>query len=240
MPIYEMKDYSTENNNLLLHDQLINNLGLKREPVGVSFYFSEEEYKQGEFEETDYKMAYCVFVEKASRKGLCFKTKLENHYCDGGTTALGLEEANEDIKSGRVYYSYGLYKTKGIAKKVWKEVPAIKNSETPVYGISIGPLKNFKTNPDIVIVIGDALSMMRIVQANLYNTGERMSLDVSAMQGMCSEITAIPYLTNNINISILCPSTRMLSKWNSSELAAGIPYSLLEEIISGVEAVKDK
>lgn len=239
MPIYKKKQYFKCGDNVKLHNDLKNLLSLQREPVGIQFYFNEDEFNQGEFEESKFKMAYCVFVEKASRKEMAFKTKLENHFCDGATTVLGLEDANQAIKTGRVYHSYGLYKTKGIAHKVWRNVTAIRYKETPVYGISIGPLKNFKSNPDLVIIISESLAMMKIIQGHLYNTGQRMSLDVSAMQGMCSEVTALPYMENKINISMLCPSTRTLAKWKSSELAAGIPYSSLSSLIMGINQIKD-
>lgn len=56
------------------------------------------------------------------------------------------------------------------------------------------------------------------------------------MQAMCSEVTASPYITGEMNVSVMCPSTRMLCKWDESEMLVGIPYELIETVASGVEA----
>ena len=63
-------------------------------------------------------------------------------------------------------------------------------------------------------------------------------MNIAAMQGACSEVTATPYLTGKINVSLLCPSTRSLAKWKSDELMTGIPYHLLDELIDGITEIK--
>lgn len=240
MPIYEKQDITKNKNDSINYEiskEFKNILGLEREPVGIEFYYSKEEYENSSLEETKYRMAYCVFVEKASRNNLAAKTVIENHYCDGATTALGLEDPNDEIKSGRVYYSYGLYKTRGIAQKVWSEVPAFPSNGIRLYGIGIAPLKDFDKEPDLIIIVANAQKMMKIIQAEMYNGGRRMNLNLAAMQGLCSEVTVIPYLTGEINISMLCPSTRTLAKWDESELAAGIPYAKVKNLIEGIKEV---
>ena len=38
------------------------------------------------------------------------------------------------------------------------------------------------------------------------------------------------------DVSVLCPSTRMLCKWDENDMAVGIPFELFETITRGVEA----
>ncbi|MDY3118928.1 MAG: DUF169 domain-containing protein [Peptoniphilus sp.] len=213
-------------------------LELKRQPVGIQFYYTEEEYHQSSLSPCDYKMAYCVYVEKASRTGLAVKTTFENHYCDGATTALGLEQPSQPIRSGRVYYSYGLYKTRGIAQKVWNQVRAFPSKGIEMYGIGIAPLETFDSEPDICIVIGRPLSIMRLTQGSLYEDGERLNMNIAAMQGVCSEITATPYLSGKIHLSLLCPSTRSLALWKPDEMMAGIPIDRLDKLLEGIAEIK--
>lgn len=242
MPVYEndirKKFLDAREENIYYAEQLSSLLEMERKPVGIEFYYTEEEFERSHLEPTEYKMSYCVFVEKASRIGMACKTKFENHYCDGGTTALGLENPSQEIRSGRIYHSYGLYKTKGIAQKVWNEVAALPANEMEIFGIGIAPLETFDSQPDVCIVIGSPLSAMRITQGSLYGNGERLSMDIAAMQGVCSEVTATPYLTGKINVSLLCPSTRSLAKWKPDELMTGIPYHLLDDLIDGITEVK--
>ena len=55
------------------------------------------------------------------------------------------------------------------------------------------------------------------------------------MQAMCSEATVVPYMTGEINVSVMCPSTRMLCKWEETDMIIGIPYELFEMTVDGVE-----
>ena len=92
--------------------------------------------------------------------------------------------------------------------------------------------------PDVVIVMTNAYQSMRMVQGYEYGTGKKPAIDMGAMQGMCSELTISPYLTGEMNVSVLCPSTRMLCKWSENDMAVGIPYELFEQIVEGVEATQ--
>ena len=38
------------------------------------------------------------------------------------------------------------------------------------------------------------------------------------------------------DVSVLCPRTRMLCKWDENDMAVGIPFELFETITRGVEA----
>lgn len=231
-----MDNDSTGELNKSFSNYLIEELDLERKPVGVKILYSKEEYDKFEFEESKYKMAYCVYVEKATR-GLALKHKLENHYCDGSTTAFNLEYPEDKIESGEVYHSYGLYKTRAVAKRVRDRVPGLYRQNVPVYGIATGPLESFNIEPDIVILICEAGQAMRIEQGYVFQVGDRLQYSSAAMQGICSAVTVEPYLEGKINISMLCPSTRYLAKWKGNELGIGIPYELLGDIVDGIKAI---
>ena len=79
---------------------------------------------------------------------------------------------------------------------------------------------------------------MRIVQGYEYNTGKKPAIDMGAMRGMCSELTVSPYLTGELNVSVLCPRTRMLCKWSEHDMGVGIPFELFEQITDGVVATQ--
>ena len=73
-----MRDY-TEN--------LILALDLQRQPVGVRILNDQEEFDALDAPVVKGKMSYCQMIERAS-KGRLYKSRLENHSCDGATTAL--------------------------------------------------------------------------------------------------------------------------------------------------------
>ncbi len=216
---------------------LYSELELERKPVGVKILYSKEEYDENDFKESEYRMSYCVYLEKATR-GLALKHKLANHYCDGATTAFNLEYPGDEIESGEVYYSYGLYKTRAIAKRVRDGVKGLYRQNIKVYGLATGPLESFNDDPDVVVVICKPNQAMRIEQGYIYQTGDRLNYSSAAMQGVCSASTVEPYLRGKINISSLCPSTRFLAKWKDYELSVGIPYEQLSLVIEGIKDIK--
>lgn len=221
-------------------------VNLERKPVAVKLFFDEEEYNELQWIEPKNKLSYCCLVEKATR-GRCFKARLNHMNCDGGTTALGLEDSNTRIESGKEYFSYNLYSTVATARRVRNGVAGLYRTGAKTFGVAVGPLEDFTITPDIVIFIINPYQSMRIQQGYVYHTGERIKPTLSSMQGICSEVTVEPYLEGRMNISTLCPSTRFLAKWKMEEMAIGIPFERFTSMVEGVlatinttDSIKDK
>lgn len=220
-------------------NQLKEELELTGEPVGITFLFTKEEYDQYPVSETSHAMPYCVMVKQGVH-GTSLKSRLEHHKCDGATTALALEPSTERIESGQEYFSYNLYSSVAVARRMRESIKSLHRMPVQTYGIAIVPLKDCVQTPDVVIIMTNALQSMRLVQGYEYRTGKKPEIDMGAMQGMCSELTVSPYLTGQLNVSVLCPSTRMLCKWSPNDMAVGIPFELLETITEGVIATHPK
>ena len=210
-------------------------LNLERKPVGIKLFFDEEEYNELQWEEPKFQLAYCCLVEKATR-GKSFKARLNHINCDGGTTALALEDSNTRIESGMEYFSYNLYSTVAAARRVREGVAGLYRTGAKTYGIAVGPLEDFTITPDVVIFVINPYQSMRIQQGYVYHTGERINATLASMQGICSEVTVEPYLEGRMNISTLCPSTRFLAKWKAEEMSVGIPFERFKTVVEGVIA----
>ncbi len=213
-------------------------LGLEAEPVGITLLFTKEDYDQYPVEETKSAMPYCVMVKQAAMRETAIKSRLEHHKCDGATTALALEPSTERIESGQEYFSYQLYSSVATAGRLRRSIKSLHRLQVSTYGVAVVPLKQCIQTPDVVIVMTNAYQSMRIVQGYEYNTGKKPAIDMGAMQGMCSELTVSPYLTGELNVSVLCPSTRMLCKWSEHDMGVGIPFELFEQITEGVVATQ--
>lgn len=210
---------------------------LEREPVGITLLFTKEDYDEYPVEETTSATAYCVMVKQAVG-GKALKCRLEHHRCDGATTAFALEESTEKIESGKEYFSYNLYSSVAVARRMRESIKSLHRMPVSTYGLAIVPLRDCTRTPDVIIAMTNALQAMRFVQGYEYFTGKKPAIDMGAMQGMCSELTVSPYLTGEMNVSVLCPSTRMLCKWSENDMAVGIPFELFEMITEGVVATK--
>lgn len=212
-------------------------VGLNWELVGITFMFDKEGYDLCPVEEIKAQTPYCVMVKQAAKGREC-KCRLEHHKCDGATTALGLERSTGKIESGQEYFSYNLYASNAIARRMRSNIKSLHDTEELTYGILIQLLKQCTNRPDVIIGIINPYQAMRLVQGYEYHTGVKPNIDMGAMQAMCSEVTTSPYLTGEMNVSVMCPSTRMLCGWSENDMAVGIPFELFEKIVEGVIATK--
>jgi len=214
---------------------LARELCLARRPVGVKLFFDQAGYDAVKTPELRSSLPYCVMVRRASEGKGC-RSRLEHHKCDGATTALALEKSTQRIEDGTEYFSYNLYASPAAARRHRTKVHSLHSEFPRTYGILVQPLDDFTVVPDVIILIVDPYQAMRLVQGYSYETGVKPEVDLGAMQGMCSECTAYPYRTGNMNVSVLCPSTRMLCGWEHSDMAVGIPFEQYTRIVSGVIA----
>lgn len=209
-------------------------LDLDREPIAVKFIESKEEYDSYEVDEPKRRMSYCTITRRVS-KGEQFKFHRGHMACSGGATALGLEIQTEEMLSGERRFSQGAYNNLDICKKVSRDM---KYKKKGVYGIIILSLEGFEKiegiNPDVVIFVCDSFNSMRIVQGYANMRGHAHNISLSGMQAICQEVTSLPYENNQLNMSLMCSGTRLLAGWNNDELAIGIPYHILDDVVKGL------
>ncbi|MFC2662410.1 MAG: DUF169 domain-containing protein [Eubacterium sp.] len=227
------KEYPKENV-IASMNQLTDILHLEKEPVAVTLLHTKEDYDQYPAENDGVKIAYCVMVKQAAMNGIARKTLLENHACDGATTALGLEPSTEEIESGKTYFSYNLYSSVSTAHRHRSQIKSLHREQFRVHGVAVVPLSKCEKTPDVIITISNAWQAMRMVQGYEYFSGRKPKIDLGAMQAMCSELTASPYITGEMNVSVMCPSTRFLCKWDETDLGVSIPYELFGQVCRGV------
>lgn len=210
--------------------KLGNMLELTNSVVGFRFVESQEEFKNSKFQALTGFLPYCVMV-KCATKGHPIKAKADNFGCYGGSRALGFIPCSEEFYTGEEYLNFKVYKDIKAAKKTSDNI-SICN--TKAYGIEIGPLSSFEDAVDVVIIVTNPYNMMRIVQGYNYHFGTYTSYKIGGMQAICGETTAYPYVSNEINFSLLCSGTRLIAAWGRSELSVGIPFNKIGNVVDGI------
>lgn len=206
-------------------------LDLDRKPVGVKFLFTKEDFNNFEVAQRDRKVTYCNSVQLAS-KGECMKLTKENQACPNGATALKMKDVMPPMASGIARHSKHIYHNVEISKSVSDEMQFLK--EEP-YGIAVMPLEAYDVEPDIVIVISSPYNVMRFIQGHGYFNGYTTNLKTVGLQAVCQDLTSYPYNTGDINITLLCPGTRLVANWKADEIGIGIPFAKWFEIVEGVK-----
>lgn len=207
-------------------------LKLDRKIVGVKFLFNEDEFKDVEAKKLEGKMPYCVMV-KLAMLGRAVKATLENFGCLASARALGILEVDELVSSGRRYRESGLYQDLATSKNVFKNMTMCKHK---AYGVMIKPVEEYNENPDIVLIITKPYNAMRIIQGYTHIYGCNTSYKMVGNQAVCSECTAYPFESNNINVSLLCSGTRFMGGWGDDEMGIGLPFNKFISVIDGIHA----
>lgn len=212
-------------------EEIYSILDLKRHVVGVRFIHEKEDFENEDAVEAKRFFRYCVLIRSASLNHPV-KVKGSEFACNGSTRTLGFEMKPEKNISGRHGHALGLYETISIAYKASLDISSLEHSP---YGVVAKPVEMFTgSNPDIVIIVTTPYNIMRIVQGYTYKYGIKPDFKLSGNQALCFECTTKPFMTNDINISVLCSGTRHHARWDETEMAIGIPYHQYNRIIEGV------
>jgi len=205
-------------------------LELTRQIVGVKFLFTEEEYEQANAKPLKGRMHYCVMVRK-TMSGKELKAAATHFGCPGAARALGITELEERFLSGQHYLGLGLYRDLVTAKHIRNHMTMCRHR---AFGVMIKPLEAYAGEPDVVLMVTHPYNAMRIVQGYTYMYGIHAAYKMSGNQAICSECTAYPFESNNINVSMLCGGTRNIARWKDDELGIGIPFNRFIPLIDGV------
>ena len=204
-------------------------LDLNYEIVGIHFLFEDEDFLSSKLEQYNGKSSFCMMVKKACT-GESFKYSKNNFGCRCAVEALGVDEEYDNVKSGQRYYATQLYESLAIAKKTQENVLRINHL---VKGIEVGPLKDLQ-EADICIILANSYQMMRIIQGYTYKYAMPTNISMAGNQGICSDLAARPFITNDINLSLLCSGTRNRCSWGNDELGIGMPIHYFDPITEGV------
>ena len=172
-------------------------------------------------------------VRKASY-GDTFYSTIDEHLCQGGAGAIGLREMPPKVASGEHYFNLGRFKTPEIAKSTTDALSVISE---PQWGIAYAPLNEANFEPDVVIIISEPITAMKIAQTIVYNNGEKVRPNFAGIQSLCGDALANPYLEKSVNITMGCDGSRKAADIKDNELAIGISKDRLEEVIESLKAI---
>jgi uncharacterized protein (DUF169 family) len=183
------------------------------------------------------KSRYCQLLMLA-RKGQTLMLTAEDLACPAAKAALGFAPLPEKISNGEMLCSLGLFMSKEAAAKTMRMIPKIKLGSTNA--VVAGPLKDFPLVPDVIIVEGIPEHIMWLCLARNFKVGGRLNFSSSIFQCCCVDVTVVPYLTGDINISPGCYGCREATDTPPEHMFMGIPVKLIGEIVESLEFLSKK
>jgi len=203
-------------------------------PVALRFATKKEDIPAGmpEIEKT---IRHCSMVDLARREGRIFYATSPKHECNGGAWALGLREITETLKTGEFYYKLGKFESSAACKRTIDRIPHLATGET--WATMYAPLEKTPFTPQVIIIIANPWSMLKLSQSTLFRMGGRINAEFAGIQSVCSDACAQTYLNGKVNFSLGCDGSRKFSGIGDAEMVMGIPAELLPEIVAGLGVI---
>lgn len=209
-------------------------LGITGSPVAIRLAGSETEIPPG-MVEIDSQVRHCQMVSMARNEGKCFYATADKHSCMGGAWALGLRELTPSLRSGEFYYALGKFESRAACRRTIDRIPHLPSNET--YATLYAPLEATPFSPHVVLLVAEPLAMLKVAQSILYRLGGRIQAEMSGIQSVCADTTALVYLHGQPNISLGCDGSRKFSGIQNGEMVLGLPAELLPEIAATLPVV---
>ncbi|MCQ1534170.1 hypothetical protein FTO70_00345 [Methanosarcina sp. KYL-1] len=214
-------------------EKLVKFLDLRYEPVAVKVIKKGELIPEG-YEVPEKNLRHCQSIMKA-RKGESFVIPADKHACVVGASSLGLIPTPEKVASGEFHHNLGMFDSVEAAAEMVAKRPAFE-PESRIATV-VGPLKDAKVEPDVVILVDRPETVYWIIPASTYFRGGRVNFSSAAFQATCADTTILPTLSGDINVSLGCFGCRKATDIENDEMLIGIPFNKIEEIVQALEKI---
>lgn len=128
----------------------------------------------------------------------------------------------------------GRYETLEAARTAVAGMPVIPPVMKSVYYYH-PILSKVDVEPDLVHVYCTPLQAMRLVTGYCYPTGKRFTMSCIGIRGVSCDMTAWPYVNDDINGTFLCLGARGITGWEEEYVGFGMPIAKFEDLVIGME-----
>jgi uncharacterized protein (DUF169 family) len=211
-------------------------LGLKWSPIAVKLVKTDEATDNIP-PNSEKRLRYCQLLMEA-KKGKSATLTAENIACPAAAAALGLLPYPEKIRSGGMLKTLGLFESEEPAAQTIAQMPGVEIGQ--IKAIAAAPFEDAKFKPDVIVIEDIPEKIMWINLAAIHQTGGRLTFSSAVFQATCVDVTAIPYLSKKVNVSLGCYGCRDATDIAENEVLVGIPIEKLDEITKSLKTLSQK
>ena len=214
---------------------LTETLRLQSFPLAIKLMKSEEEFPEKTRRPSQFnmKITMCQGFTMSRRIGWTMGLTAEDIKCIPNLIAYGfaeLEDPNAFIEAFRVM---DYYKTDEATARMVADFPTLKPGEYE--GIVVSPLAWTKVMPDVALIYGNSAQVMRLIQAAIYNTGERVASSHAGFGASCAEGVLRTFLTKKPNVVVPGAGDRVFAATQDHEVAFTVPGEMLEDTVGSLK-----
>jgi uncharacterized protein (DUF169 family)/NAD-dependent dihydropyrimidine dehydrogenase PreA subunit len=210
-------------------------LGLRWSPVAISLIPADQPLPDVPHPPT--RLRYCQAM-MAARRGKTMLMTVQDHACPDGAHVLGLSEIPPKLASGELYVRFEKLDNLEAARRMVNERPHLEGRS--MRATLLAPLEKAVLPVDVVAVIAQPEQMMWLCMARSFFSGQRLTFHASGYNAQCAEVTALPYLTGELNLSLGCYGCRASSDVGDDLMFMGIPAAEMTSVVSGLKRLGRK
>ena len=138
--------------------------------------------------------------------------------CPGGCRSLGWLKNSNDFMINKLTEKSGM--SFDIARKLITSSPSIKKN---IFAVTMGKIEN----PELVLSYAQPDVAMKLIRLWQKVSGIELTINVSSIMAVCSNVVAKVYNTGQICMSFGCPDSREYGGIEANKLVIGMPISLI-------------
>lgn len=218
-----------------LGKNLTDTLRLQYFPLAIKFVKSEKEFPEGTRRPSflNMKVTMCQGFAMSRRIGWTVGLTVEDMKCIPNLIAYGFAELEDQNALLEAFRVMNYYETDEIAKKAISTMP---NLEPGKYkGIAVSPLAWTKIIPDLALLYCNSAQAMRLIQATVYKTGERIMTPLSGLGASCLEGVLRTFLTKKPGLVIPGGGDRAFGTTQDDEIVFTMPKEMIEDIVGALK-----
>lgn len=205
-------------------------LRLDTRPVAVKLYENKEDAPRRPL---NFKLNFCQLVAMARYQGKANVGTPERMICAMGAACLGLINTPDSFTSGKA--AVGAYcKDAEVGKKFMANTFKLGDTGKKYDAVMVEPLESSSEEADVVVIYGNPAQMMRLIHANAYETGEKVSADTVAEAALCSSIGYV-VATGKCALGLPCAGDRIFGGTQPSEAVFVLPAADIDRIVKNLE-----
>lgn len=205
-------------------------LRLDTRPVAVKMYVNSQEMPK---KPLNFKLNICQLVSMARYAGKANAGVPEKMVCSMGAACVGLIKTPDVFTTGKA--AVGPYsRDEKAGRKFMENTFKLGDSGKKYSGIMVAPLESADFEPDVVVIYANPAQMMRLIHANAYETGEKITADTVAEAALCSSM-GFAIAKGKPTIGFPCAGDRIFGGTQNSELVFVAPFKEVERIIRNLE-----
>jgi len=216
-------------------EKLTETLRLQCFPLAIKLVENEDRFPEGVRRPKTFGMriTMCQGFAMSRRIGWTVGLTAEDMKCIPNLIAYGFAELEDQNALVEAFRAMDYYETDETAKKAISNMSLLKPEKYS--GMVISPLGWTKILPDLTLIYCNSAQAMRLIQATVYKTGERIVTPLSGLGASCLEGVLRTFLSRKPGLVVPGAGDRVFGATQDHELAFTAPREMLKGI---AEALK--